>query len=391
MPSLPAALHVLLVTHQAPPHIGGVENLVDLEARALAAEGHTATWVASRPAGEQTPWEYPAGVTLVRVPAWHLFERWIKVAYPLFSPSLVTTLWREAGRADVVHVHGFVFLSSVVAVLVAACRQTPVVLTDHGGLLRLRAQWATWLLRLAAATLGRITCRGSSRLVAYNQTVHDLLARLAGTDARCLFLPNPVDHTRFRPPTAEERARARAELGWADDRRVVLFVGRLVEHKGMGLLLAARDPAFDLAFCGPGDPSSILPHVGPGVSYLPPRPQAEVIKLYHAADLLALPSYNEGFPVVIQEALSCGLPVVTSEDDAYRPYRGTRGLHFCPLDPPQIRAAILSALESTPQSALAADPAALAALFPTRAGWLEQLFGGLVRAAERSPGAAPPS
>lgn len=384
-------MRVLIVTHQAPPHIGGVENLAEFEARTLAELGHQVVWLTSRPAGfvpkpEVPPEEKTAhavelervsGVEMVRLPAWHLLEGMIKVAYPFFGPLLPWRLWKEVGRADVVHAHGFVFSTSVWSLFISWLRGRPALLTDHGGLLKFPKAWATLLLRLAAETLGRVSARSARRLVAYNWTVHLLLQRLAGTKEKSLFLPNPVDHGRFRPPTPEERRQARAALGWTDDRPRVLFVGRLVPHKGMHLLHAAKDKSFDIAYCGPGDPSIIQPLLGPGVEFLPPRPQAEVVALYHAADLLALPSFNEGFPVAIQEALSCGLPVVTSDDPAYVPYHGTRGLHFCPLSAEPLREAILKALKETPQSQLAADPVALRKLFPSKEEWIERLFGGL--------------
>jgi glycosyltransferase involved in cell wall biosynthesis len=169
------------------------------------------------------------------------------------------------------------------------------VCTDHGGLLSYRSRVGTWALRVLIETAGRLTARCAHLLVAYNRDVEALLVRLGGDARKVRFLPNPVDPRLFHPPTAAERAAARAALGW-DTKPRVLCVSRLLPHKGIDVLLAAQHPAFALVFCGPGD-EAMRAHIRQqGAECLDPRPQADVVTLYHAADVYALPSYNEGFP-----------------------------------------------------------------------------------------------
>lgn len=322
-------MRFLLVSHVAPPHIGGVENLVLAEARTLAAAGHSVVWVTSDAGGAGQVPEPQPNVRIVRIRAWHVLERRCRIAFPLFAPSLLWHLWREVGAADVVHAHGLVFLPSPVAMCFARLRGKWSICTDHGGLLRYRWSLLTFGLRILFETLGRVTAHAANRLIAYNADVERLLCRLAGDRSKVVFLPNPVDATLWRPPTAEERAAARASLGW-DERPRVLCIARLLPHKGIDVLLDAQDPAWRLVFCGPGE-QAMREHIrARGGECLEPRPQAELRTLYHAADVFALPSHNEGFPVTVQEALACGLPVLTSDSPAYEPYRGTPGLHLCP-------------------------------------------------------------
>ncbi|HZT82781.1 MAG TPA: glycosyltransferase family 4 protein, partial [Gemmataceae bacterium] len=339
-------MRILIVSHHALPHIGGPEILVDREIRALAEAGHEVVLVTSDLGGSGHTPVYPPTVRVVRVPAWHFMELRLNLPFPLFGPRLLGVLWREVGRCDVLHAHGFLFMNSALSLAVAWLRGRERILTDHGGIQTYHSRLATVVARLGVETVGRMSARLATKLVSFNTRVTTLLERLAGTRAKTLFLPNPVDRDLFRPAAPAERRALRERLGWEEGRPKVLFVGRLVPDKGVLLLLQAVDPAYDIAFCGPGDPAILGALPRPGVEYLPPRPQAEVAELYRAADLFVLPSYREGFPLVVQEALASGLPVILSDDEGYGPYRGLPGLSFCPLDPAAIRRAILAGLGS---------------------------------------------
>ena len=364
---------VLVVAHQALPHIGGLEVLVDLEVRQLARRGCEVVLVTSDP-GAGLPERPIENVHVIRVPAWHVVERRFSISYPIFSPTLFPVLWRQLTRADIVHVHGFVFMNSALALVMARLLRKPSILTDHGGKLHYRSRLGTWLLRAAIETIGRISARCATRLIAYNADVAALLSRLAGKKAKLSFLANPVDRSRFHVPTPQQRQAARCHFVWDGGRTKVLFVGRLVADKGIDLLLAAADPSYDLVFCGPGKPDTIQRIIRSGAEHVPPRPHEQMTQMYHAADLLALPSWNEGFPVVIQEALACGLRVVTSDHQGYTPYQQLQGLHLCPLDPEAIRQILRQVLatDNPTHSDLLRD--APMHLTPTFDQWLDTLF-----------------
>jgi glycosyltransferase involved in cell wall biosynthesis len=91
----------------------------------------------------------------------------------------------------------------------------------------------------------------------------------------------------------------------------VLFVGRYVEKKGLNVLreIATLRPnlEFILAGSGPLRPENWGLK---NVRDVGPQPQNVLADLYRWADVLLLPSVGEGFPLVIQEAMTCGLPVI---------------------------------------------------------------------------------
>jgi glycosyltransferase involved in cell wall biosynthesis len=112
----------------------------------------------------------------------------------------------------------------------------------------------------------------------------------------------------------------RKELTGGTGRPVILAVGRLAEQKGFASLIeAARrwqdlDPAPLLAIAGAGPLAGSLAAraapLGPAVRFLGLR--RDVPALLAAADLFALPSRWEGQPLILQEALAAGCPIVAS-------------------------------------------------------------------------------
>lgn len=363
-------LRVLIVSHLALPHVGGVENLLDLEIRGLVQAGHQVTLLTSDGRGDGREPRYSAQVQMIRIPAWHWLERRFGVPYPLFSPTIVTTLWHLIAEHDIVHAHGFLFQNTAIAVWLAKLQNKDCLLTDHGGIQQFGSKLVTFLARLGVETVGRLSCLCATRVVTYNSRIQQQLDRL-GRRRDTEFLANPVDHMLFQPPTQAEREAARHRLGWDVSRKKVLFVGRLLPTKGASLLLGCGDWHYDLVFCGPGDVSKLGPQPLSDVEFLPPRPQADLVELYHAADVLVLPTgVREGFPLVVQEALMCGLPVVLGYDPGFEPYRQLPGLTFCDRTQESVKAVIVAALTN----GRVEDVTRVHELFLPLDAWIRRLF-----------------
>jgi glycosyltransferase involved in cell wall biosynthesis len=313
-------VRILSVTPYAPPHVGGLETLVDSLASRLAARGHDVTVVAS-PAGladglgSGPP---PASYRIAYVPAAYKFlQRRVGVPYPLFGPALIRLLRREIPNADVVHAHGFLFQSTLAALALARrlAHRPATVLTEHVG----HVPYANRVLDRAEAaaigTLGRWSARLADAVAVYNASVYETIARIA-PETRLEWIDTGIDTDFFRPPAADERASLRGQFAW-DERPRVLFGGRAVAKKGLDVALeAARagDGAFVLVVVGAIE----APPGAPNVERLGLLSRERMAQAFRAADALLMPSRGEGLPVTIQEALSSALPVVATDDPGYR-------------------------------------------------------------------------
>jgi len=125
-------------------------------------------------------------------------------------------------------------------------------------------------------------------------------------------VPNGVDCARFRPLAGQERIAAREALALPPDRTLVLFVGRHTEKKNLPAVLDIPRDDFDLVLCG--ERSSLR---GERLIDLGFMRHEDMPLLYGCADLLVHAATGEGFPLAVQEALACGLPVVLLWDTGY--------------------------------------------------------------------------
>lgn len=220
--------------------------------------------------------------------------------------------WVEEARPDVIDAH-YLYPDAVAASILAAEHSIPLVATARGSDVNVlfrhdgpREQIAAMMSR------ARFVCGVS-------QALCERLRALAPEHAtKVVHAPNGVDLDRFSPAPS---AAARTRLGLPLEGRVLLFVGRLVRTKGVHELVAVLPslPAdVTLLFVGGGPERAPLQAaaeaagVAARVRFAGEVAHAALPDWYRAADRFVFPSYSEGHPNVVCEALASGLPVVAS-------------------------------------------------------------------------------
>jgi glycosyltransferase involved in cell wall biosynthesis len=154
-----------------------------------------------------------------------------------------------------------------------------------------------------------------------------------------------------------QRAPARCRLGLAQEDRLIVYVGRLVPAKGLRELveaftsLQAEVAGCRLALVGDGPMRGELQALIADARLalritltggLPPQGVADWLG---ASDVLTLPSWSEGYPNVVVEALACGRPVVATDVGGTREIvREDNGILVPPRDVGALRAALAGAL-----------------------------------------------
>jgi glycosyltransferase involved in cell wall biosynthesis len=258
-----------------------------------------------------------------------------------FTLAMLRHLAEQGSRWEAVESHWLVPCGLLAC---AALPRLPHRAHVHGGDLFLLAR-LPW-----GDSAGRVLCRHRPTLVFASASLREGFSALVGCNpeslgARCLVEPAPFDASLFQRRSQEERRRLRATLGLHPP--TVLAAGRLVPVKGFDVLVAAlgRIPSAArpaLVIAGEGPQKSRLAKLAHGagvrlrlVGLLGQRALAEHMA---AAELFVHPcrtldnGRGEGMPLVVREALACGLPVIASASGGLGELRGAAGLTLIEAD-----------------------------------------------------------
>ena len=242
---------------------------------------------------------------------------------------------RHRGEFSRCAVHRVFQVTGVIPALIArACWGTPFVTTYGFWHVRLSRPGAT---RLAQRILQHVGLRLAAAVIVTTEELRAHVATMAPAD-RIHLIPNGVDLTRFAP--AERRGRRRGR---------VLYIGRLSEEKNLSTLVQAV-----AALRGRLDGELVMIGAGPLRGALEAEARAAGVRVefpgvvdhrlvpewLRGADAFVLPSFTEGHPKVLIEAMAAGVPCVASDCAGNRALvrDGDTGLLFDPRDPARLAA-----------------------------------------------------
>ena len=236
--------------------------------------------------------------------------------------ALFAHTWRSYRRAiaatvrdekpDVIHAH-CAYPDGLAAVSYGRQIGRPVVITVHGydvdQLLCGKAVWRACVRR---------ALREADAVVCVSERLRQEVIAVGIEPERVLLIPNGVDGELFR----YRGDRAAGEGGWR-----FLYVGRFDVNKGINLLLEAvdrirrerQDVHLRLVGGNPStretaDPRAEIARLGLADAVTVERevPWERIPDCMNEADVLVLPSFSEGLPLVLLEAMACGLPIVST-------------------------------------------------------------------------------
>ena len=235
-------------------------------------------------------------------------SRWLQVPFFLIAGSLALRRAVRAQAPDVLHVH-WIIPQGLMA-LMAAPRVPWVVTTLGGDLYALTAG--------PARALKRMVLRRARAITVMNEEMRSIVVGLGVDPDRVRVLPMGVDMSRVvEPVPAHERAPGR-----------MVFVGRLVEKKGVGVLLtalghlpAALDWSLDLVGDGPlrAELEAAARPFGERITFHGQQSATDLARILAGAQVAVFPSVRarsgdqDGLPVALLEAMAAGTPVVASD------------------------------------------------------------------------------
>lgn len=158
---------------------------------------------------------------------------------------------------------------------------------------------------------------------------------------KLLLLYNDIDLNRFSVPSLSDREVAKKALGFENDEKIILMVHRLSPVRKTDLYIPRIlesanfiDNNIHLVIIGEGPELPILQsNISKSIAkynihLLGSKPNSEITKYYIAADVFINPSYTEGFPRVVIEAMASGLPIVATDAGGTRDLFGPKQREF---------------------------------------------------------------
>lgn len=251
---------------------------------------------------------------------------------------------------DIIEADHMPFLPLFPVKLVSLIKRKPLYATWHEVVGP--AYWRRYLGRLGviAAWLEGLSVRLPSHIIAVSAITAERLRSELGFKGPLTIAANGVDIARL--------STAKAGTQTSD----VIFVGRLVAHKNVDLLikaiatLAPNHPQLHCLIVGGGPEEANLRHLADSLglgSHITFTGRLEADAAIHAAmkasRVFVLPSAREGFSITMLEAMACGLPVITVDlpDNAARGLVNDQTGLVCAADPTAIAEAISTMLETS--------------------------------------------
>ena len=203
----------------------------------------------------------------------------------------------------------------------------------------------------------RTVLRESDLVLTVSEHLRTKALSMGANPLRSRSILNGCDHSVFHPSS---RSDARLKLQIDPSAKVIAYIGRMDVRKGLCELveaaasLRATQPRLHVYMVGEGPDRSIIEraiqtnHAAESIRIMPGCSFDEVAVWMAAADLVTLPSYMEGCPNVVIEALACGRPVVATNVGGIPEILPSGcGLLVPPRDPAALANALASVLDST--------------------------------------------
>jgi glycosyltransferase involved in cell wall biosynthesis len=225
-------------------------------------------------------------------------------------------------KPDVIYVHS---PESALPFLIGK-KNVPVVFHQHGSFNPVENTDIDWarnrLFKSIFNLILKFIYTRADAIIAIDKICYSQ-AKKSGAADKTFLITNPVDRALFKPDDSD-RSKIRNQLRISDQDKVILFAGRLSRKKQVHLIIEAlykslqKDHDWKLIIAGEGPLEKDLKtqverlKLAELVYFVGSVSNDRIPSIYNSADIVALPSKDEGIPMMLLEALACGIPVVAT-------------------------------------------------------------------------------
>ena len=248
-------------------------------------------------------------------------SNYLAFKHRLFLPiHMILTLRKDLNKFDIIHLHDFRSLLSILIYHYAKKYGVPYVLQAHGSVpyLSQKELFKSFFDKL----WGYNILNNASKVIALTETESEEYKIRGVPENKIEIVPNGINLSEYQD--LPELGEFRKEYGIKNDNKLILYLGRLYKSKGIDLLIKSFSKLLDDSDinvkAGPDDGAlSSLKQLSDNLSlnnkiiFTGPIYKKEKLAAYVDADVFVTPSFS-GFPMTFLESCACGTPIVTTNN-----------------------------------------------------------------------------
>lgn len=240
----------------------------------------------------------------------------------VLNTGVISALRKNLNKFDIIHLHGYRNFQNFFCYYYAKKHNIPYIVQAHGSLPYLNQKQL--IKKSIDSIIGYRLLQDASRVIALHKTEADQYKEMGVAGDKIEIVPNGIDF--FEYESLPERGQFRSKYHVKDCEKIILYLGRIHNNKGIDLLIAAYSELVKdlhetrLVIVGPDDGHlSELKNqtaelgIENKVLFTGPLFNRDKLTAFVDADVFVTPKFS-GLPVTFIEACACGIPIITTTE-----------------------------------------------------------------------------
>lgn len=334
-------MRILMLSYEFPPIGGGGAKVVYGLSEELVRLGHEVDLVTMGFHGLLRH-EQVKGVNVYRVPCVRIKKSVCstpEMASYVFSAIPIALKLVRRNDYHINHTH-FIFPDGLVSFIIKKLTGLPYIITAHGSDVPGYNPDRFKLGHRLLSPFWREVIQNSEQIICLSESLKSLVLK-RGSDTEITVIPNGLDRNKFQPDGNKQRR--------------ILIVSRMFERKGVQYFLKALEGAdlkHEVNIVGDGPYLRNLQQIAHSLKikvrfwgWLENR-SPELKELYETSSIFVFPSESENFPIVLLEAMSAGMAIITTKDTGCAEVVSDAALLVESRNPEAIRGALIKLINN---------------------------------------------
>lgn len=291
---------------------GPIRNILEISKR-LSENEHEVTVYSSNALDDNTNMTIKKKELQKKLTVFY-FKNWTRILGFFITPGLIPALLKNHKKFDIVHLQSFRHFQDIISYIILSLIRKPYIITVRGAIIP--EGKCIFLKKLFISLIGKKILQHAEFVVAISELVKNEYKQIGVLENKIKKIPNGLDFI-----ASNEKEFLKKKINVDENAKIILFLGRIRWSKGVDILIKAfkklNSSNTHLVIAGP-DFGYITYckklveelNLKPYVHFIGEVNNEEKSKLLADADMFILPSFYEGFGMVILEAAASHLPII---------------------------------------------------------------------------------